>query len=165
MTVTDALLDSWTRQCQAQVNLLSQFAKEDMDAKPAEDAWTVSYHYAHLVNTRIYWLKIASGIEKWELPRLYFAVGEDWDWKRDPDEIRAALEASGRAVHDWVSGAIENGTQKAGNYDHPVFYLQHMIWHEGYHFGVLMQALRVVGKEPSDEWESAHVWDLWRQPD
>jgi len=30
-------------------------------------------------------------------------------------------------------------------YDHPLLYLQHMIWHEGYHHGQIKLALKVMG--------------------
>jgi uncharacterized damage-inducible protein DinB len=67
-------------------------------------------------------------------------------------------------VRDWVAEKIGAGSQKCGNYDHPVHYLQHMVWHEGWHAGLIVLALRLAGHEPSEETESALVWNQWRLP-
>jgi hypothetical protein len=37
-----------------------------------------------------------------------------------------------------------------------------MIWHEGWHVGLIFLALRLAGEEPKQEWEEANVWGEWR---
>lgn len=47
-------------------------------------------------------------------------------------------------------------------YDNPVLLLQHMIWHDGWHVGLIFLALRLNGQEPPEEWEEPNVWGQWR---
>ena len=83
----------------------------------------------------------------------------------DLNAIKAALEASGAAVR----AAVEEGLQTGGpmksenvTYDNPVLFLQHMVWHDGWHIGLIFLALRKNGQEPPEEWEEPNVWGLWR---
>lgn len=165
MTVTEALLDSWDRQCRMLDNLLGILTPDLLEAKPSDDGWTVAFHLAHIHGTRRYWQMHATGSESAVGPSLYTVQGDDYIPSHDLEAIRARLSESGALVRSWVAEQIELGSQQVGNYDHPVMYLQHMIWHEGWHYGLLMLALRLAGHEPSEEWECAHIWDLWRLPD
>jgi uncharacterized damage-inducible protein DinB len=164
MRPEDALLDSWTRQCRALDNLCRRFDGELLGAKPAEDGWTAAEHLCHTHGVRRYWLEKASG-RQWPLKSLFTERGGEYEPSADLAEIRRNLAESEAAVRDWVAEALASGETDAGHYDHPVLFLQHMIWHEGYHFGLLMLALRRAGAEPPEEWEDRNVWDLWRQPD
>lgn len=164
MTPTEALLESWDRQCKALANLLTLVTPELLDAKPSPDGWTIGYHLAHLHSTRRFWHMKATGREEPVGPSLYTVTGDDWIPSGDFDEIRVRLAESQELVRTWVAENIAAGTQQAGHYDHPVLYLEHMIWHEGWHFALIMLALRLAGHEPSEEWEDANVWDLWRLP-
>lgn len=160
------MLDSWTRQCKILENFTGILTPELLNAKPSDDGWTVAFHLAHIHGTRRYWHMNAAGLEEPVGPSLYtFTEGEDPVPSHDLEVIKARLAESGQLVHDWVSEKIESGAQQVGNYDHPVYYLQHMIWHEGWHFALLMLAIRLAGQEPTDEWECANVWDMWRLPD
>lgn len=165
MTPTEALLESWSRQCKMLANLIGLLTPELLDAKPSEDGWTIGFHLAHLHSTRRYWHMKAAQLEAPVGPSLYTVTGDDWIPSRDLDEIRARLSESEALVRSWVSEQIAAGTQQVGHYDHPVLYLQHMVWHEGWHYGLMMLALRLAGHEPTEEWECANVWDLWRLPD
>src|SRR5207237_8754316 len=80
----------------------------------------------------------------------------------DLDMIRKALDESARAVRDAIEKALKAGNQKAGAYDNALLFLQHMIWHEGWHVGLIFLGLRLAGQEPPEEWEEAHVWGEWR---
>ncbi|HVL39949.1 MAG TPA: DinB family protein [Fimbriimonadaceae bacterium] len=167
MTVEEALFSSWDRQCRVIDNLLGRFRPEDLHLKPDEDGWTIAFHLAHVHGVRRFWHMNAAGLEEPVGASLYAATGDDWaDWvpTYDLQTIRARLAESGALVRDWAREALAAGVTKAGNYDHPVLYLQHMIWHEGWHVGLIMLALRRGGQEPPEEWEDAHVWDLWRLP-
>ena len=77
-------------------------------------------------------------------------------------EIKNQLALSALAVRDATAEALARGTTKFGPYDHPVFFLQHMLWHEGYHFALISLALRNAGAEPSEDWEKTNVWGIWR---
>jgi len=37
------------------------------------------------------------------------------------------------------------------HYDHPILFLQHMIWHEGYHHGQIKLALKLMGHTLTDK--------------
>ncbi|MCW5937501.1 MAG: DinB family protein [Fimbriimonadaceae bacterium] len=165
MTPTEALLESWTRQSKILANITTLLTPELLEAKPSEDGWTVAFHLAHLHSTRRYWHMNAAGLEKPYGPSLYTVTGDEWIPSHDLDEIRERLAESEGLVHDWVATKIMEGAQQVGNYDHPVLYLQHMIWHEGWHCGLIFLALRLAGHEPTEEWECENVWDLWRLPD
>jgi uncharacterized damage-inducible protein DinB len=47
------------------------------------------------------------------------------------------------------------------HYDHPILFLQHMIWHEGYHHGQIKLALKVAGHPLSDDEAGPVTWDVW----
>ena len=136
-----------------------------MQAKPSVDGWTVAFHLCHIHETRTYWLFKAKGEKTPGLLDLYHQVGDEWAPSDNLKEIHSQLLASEAAVRDWIGEALAKGTTEIGQYDHPVLFLQHMIWHEGYHFGLLMLALRLAGAEPSEAWEEEHVWALWRGPE
>jgi uncharacterized damage-inducible protein DinB len=131
-----------------------------LQAKPSEDGWTLAFHLCHIHETRAYWLKHTSGADP-KLADLYHQEGEDWIPSNDLAHIRQQLKASERAVSDWLANSLGN-EGAAGPYDHPVFYLQHMMWHEGWHAGLLMLGLRLAGHEPSEEWEDPNLWGNWR---
>jgi uncharacterized damage-inducible protein DinB len=52
---------------------------------------------------------------------------------------------------------------KTITYDHPVMLLQHMLWHEGYHTGNIMLALKAIGQPLSESEGEALMWSLWRK--
>ncbi len=165
MTANEALLESWSRQCKMLENLIGIVTPDLLLAKPSEDGWTIAFHLAHLHSTRRYWHMKATNREEPVGPSLYTVTGDDWVPSMDLDEIKLRLKESETLVREWVATALDSGVTKAGNYDHPVLYLEHMIWHEGWHFALITLAIRLAGHEPSEEWEENHVWDLWRLPD
>lgn len=165
MNVTEALLESWNRQCKIINNLTTLVTPELLQAKPSEDGWTIAFHLCHLHSTRRYWHMKAAGLEEPVGPTLYTVTDDDWIASDDIDEIRTRLAESERLVHDWTRDQIAAGSPPIGHYDHPVLYLQHMVWHEGWHAGLIMLALRLAGHEPTEETECQLIWDVWRQPD
>ena len=71
-----------------------------------------------------------------------------------------------RAVQASTQGRIEASNQSPSQ--HPgctntaVLFLQHMVWHDGWHVGLIFLALRLNGQEPPEEWEEPNVWGQWR---
>jgi uncharacterized damage-inducible protein DinB len=53
-----------------------------------------------------------------------------------------------------------NGTSV--DYDHPVLLLQHLLWHEGYHVGQVMLALKAMGCPMADQEAEPLIWNVWR---
>lgn len=58
--------------------------------------------------------------------------------------------------------ALGKGVTQFGWYDNPVLFIQHMVWHEGWHIGLIFLALRLAGQEIPEEWEETKVWGEWR---
>lgn len=164
MTVHEALLLSWQRQSQCLRNLMTLMTPELMDAKASEEGWSIAFHLCHIHEVRCDWLGNVVGTPNAGIDSLYYQVDGKWAWSKDITEIGRLLDVSEKAVAEWVSANLELGGP-VGNYEHPVMYLQHMIWHEGYHFGLLVLALRLAGVDPTDEWEENNVWSNWRESD
>ncbi|HZH98034.1 MAG TPA: DinB family protein [Fimbriimonadaceae bacterium] len=162
----EVLLESWDRQCHILDNLF-EIIPDDLKAKkPSEDGMPIYEQFAHIHNTRRFWLSRTSPAHLEGYGRSYVQVGEeDWEPVQDLGELRELLRHSAKAVRDATEAAVLAGQTTFGGYDHPVLFLQHMLWHEGYHFALIVLAQRLAGAEPSEEWEDTNVWGLWRVED
>lgn len=164
-SVLEALLDSFQRNNTILLNLLWALPEGGMDARALEGSLSVGEQFAHIQNTRLFWLEQVAP-EFWEgQTQLFSKDGDDWIAERHPQRIEEALRASAQAVCDAMKGRLETGQPMKGehaSYDHPVLFLQHMLWHEGYHFGQIKLALKAAGHVWSDEQEEKVVWSLWR---
>ncbi|CAN5640324.1 hypothetical protein BH11ARM2_BH11ARM2_25210 [soil metagenome] len=160
MDLTAALLDSWDRQCRIVDSVASLVDEDTRHALPSPDGWPLDHQLAHIQKVRHYWL---SQVAPERTANMDDAYSGTWDTPiQDLDKIKSLLKESAVAVREAVQELLENGTGAVGGYDHPVLFLQHMVWHEGWHVGLLFLGLRLAGKEPSEEWEEAHVWGEWR---
>lgn len=77
--------------------------------------------------------------------------------------MAAMLNESARAVCEAVKNRIETGQEMKEHYDHPILFLQHMVWHEGYHHGQIKLALKAAGKPLDDEEIGPVTWDVWME--
>jgi uncharacterized damage-inducible protein DinB len=159
----DVLLDSWDRQAKILDNLFELVTDDNKAQKPSEDGMPIYEQFAHIHNTRRFWLSKTAPEHLADHGRSYTQVAED-DWRpiEDLAELRGLLRKSAKSVRNATEGAVKEGKEKFGGYDHPVYFLQHMLWHEGYHFALIMLALRLAGTDPGEEWEEPNVWGLWR---
>jgi uncharacterized damage-inducible protein DinB len=87
--------------------------------------------------------------------------GEEWRDERDPERMAHELNDSAQAVRDAVKGRMETARGMELHYDHPILFLQHMIWHEGYHHGQIKLALKVTGLPITDEVAGPLTWGVW----
>jgi uncharacterized damage-inducible protein DinB len=71
------------------------------------------------------------------------------------------LNESAKAVCNAVKRRAESGREMNLHYDHPILFLQHMIWHEGYHHGQIKLVLKLTGQPMSDEQAGPLTWDIW----
>ncbi len=157
--ITNMLLDSWDRQCQILESVASLVTEENRHFRPAASSWTIDRQLAHVHNTRTYFLSQVAPDLSAELKEI---ADED---EVTLDQILAALSASRTAIRSAVSAGLEAGGPLSGGYvvyDNPILLLQHMIWHEGWHTGLIFLALRLNGQEPPEEWEEPNVWGKWR---
>ncbi len=163
MDVTEALLDSWDRQCKIVEAVASRIDESNRHAKPSEDGWPLDYQLAHIHNVRRFWLSQVAPERSADLVR---ALTDDDKPLADLEAIKGHLVQSGRAVGEAMREALSKGcspmVSEHVTYDNPVLFLQHMVWHEGWHVGLIFLGLRLAGQEPSEEWEEPHVWSQWR---
>lgn len=158
----DVLLESWDRQCQIVDNMSRLIDESNRKIRPAAESWPLDFHLAHIHEVRYGWLGQVSPEHQAKLGDVILQEGDRWQAIDSLDEIREQLRISGLAVREAVEQLVSNGVGPIGGYDHPIFFLQHMVWHEGWHVGMLMLGLRVAGQEPPDAWEEEKIWGLWR---
>ena len=93
--------------------------------------------------------------------RLLDALLDSWDRNNAIVRMAAMLTDSARTVRDAVQSKLESGQEMNLHYDHPVLFLQHLIWHEGYHHGQIKLALKRAGRPFDDEEIGPLTWDVW----
>jgi hypothetical protein len=86
---------------------------------------------------------------------------QEWMDEVDPDRIAAMLNVSAKSVRDAVMGRLESGRDMDLHFDHPILFLQQMIWHEGYHHGQIKLALKLAGRPISDKEAGPVTWQVW----
>jgi len=162
MDVREALLESWDRQAAIVNTIASLVQPTHLNFRPAPSETTVAFHLCHIHEVRYFWLNKVSPEHAKDLGDVFVQVDDDWEPITDLTVIREQLALSGRKVGEAVRELLARDVQSVGGYDHPALFLQHMVWHDGWHVGIIMLALRVGGFEPSEEWEEEHIWGQWR---
>lgn len=150
-----ALLDSWDRNNIILVNLLRAVPEGGLEARAMVGSPTVAEMFMHMHYVRLIFLSEDAPEFAGELPQ-----GE-WRSERDRDRMAAMLNESARRVREAVKNRIETGQPMKEHYDHPILYLQHMVWHEGYHHGQIKLALKAAGRPFEDEEIGPVTWDVW----
>jgi uncharacterized damage-inducible protein DinB len=151
----EALLDSWDRNNTILVNLLHAVPEGGLEARAMEGSPSVAEMFTHMHYVRLIFLSE-------DVPELASPLPEqEWREERDPDRIAAMLNESARAVREAVKDRVETGREMKEHYDHPILFLQHMVWHEGYHHGQIKLALKAAGKPMDDEEIGPVTWDVW----
>jgi uncharacterized damage-inducible protein DinB len=161
MQLADALLASWDKQAEIIDRIAARADEALLDAKATADGWTVAFHLCHIHETRYYWLGQVGKARAESLGDVFTEQDGEWIPSRDVGHIRAQLAASAKAVRDATADLIAADAEPAGPYFHAVHFLGHMVWHEGWHAGLILTAFRQAGRE-DEEWENENVWGLWR---
>ena len=156
MELLDALLDSWDRNNKILLGLLSVVPDDAFEARALDDTMTI-----HRMFTHIHYCRAIFTFEN--APEI---VPTRPSWKEitaesDRARIAAMLNESAQQVREAVRTRIESGRQFDDAYDHPLLFIQHMIWHEGYHHGQIKLALKRVGRLPDDKTMGPVSWDFW----
>jgi uncharacterized damage-inducible protein DinB len=151
----NVLLDSWDRNNTILINLLNAVPKDAWGIRPMESSPSVAELFSHIHYVRLILIEE-------DVPELSVGVPKE-EWVAEPDRERMSqlLTVSARAVHDAVQSSVESRRDMALHYDHPILFLQHMIWHEGYHHGQIKLALKLAGHPISDEVAGPISWSLW----
>lgn len=151
----EAILDSWDRNNRIAVNLLRAVPAEGLDARVMPASPSVAEMFAHIIYVRLVF--IVEAAPEWAGP----VAPESWISERDPQRLAAGLDSSARAVRDVVEDYLRSGKEMQEHYDHPLLFLEHMIWHEGYHHGQIKLALKAAGLTLEDEQIGPVTWALW----
>lgn len=164
MDVTEALLDSWNRQCRIVEAVSTLIDDSNRHVKPSEDGSALDAQLAHMHHVRKFFLSQVAPERAATLGKLY--ADDEGTPIADLNEIKSQLNASGIAVREAVRAGLEKGCGPMASehvtYDNPILLLQHMVWHDGWHVGLIFLALRLNGQEPPEEWEEPNVWGQWR---
>ncbi|SRR5579871_6695886 len=151
------VLDSWDRNNRILVNLLNALPEVGLTARALPDSPTVAQMFTHMHYVRLVFL--SEDAPEFALP----VPTQEWRNEADAATIAAGLNESARAVRDAVESKIRSGGQMKEHYDHPLLFMQHMIWHEGYHHGQIKLALKAAGEGFDDETIGPLTWDLWME--
>ena len=155
LPLLDALLDSWNRNNRILVNLLRAIPEDALDLRPVSTSPSILGLFAHMHYCRLIFLKE-------DVPELARPMPDgEWRAERDREVVVARLNDSAAAMRDAVVARLASGKPMDTHYDHPILFLQHMIWHEGYHHGQIKLTLKLAGQPFDDEDIGLVTWDVW----
>lgn len=151
----DALLDSWDRNNTILIKLLRVIPDGAFDTRVMADSPSVGETFGHLHYVRLV-------LVEENVPEIAVDVPRDeWAVERDVDRMAGMLRDSAKAVGDAVRSRLQSGQPMNLHYDHPILFLQHLIWHEGYHHGQIKLALKMAGRPLTDDIAGPASWDVW----
>ena len=155
LALLEPLLNSWDRNNAILLNLLRAIPTGGLEARAAPDSPSVAQMFTHIHFVRLVFVledapEFASGLPE-----------EEWADERDVTQIASMLEESAQTVRDAVKGRLEMNQSMNLHCDHPILFLQHMIWHEGYHHGQIKLALKLAGSQIPDDAIGAGTWGVW----
>jgi uncharacterized damage-inducible protein DinB len=154
-SVLEAVLDSWGRNNAILVNLLRAVPEGGLGVRATGDSPTVAQLFTHVHSVRLVFVSEDAPEFGTEVPE------EEWRDESDRDRIAQMLGESARVVRDAVKGRLEAGRDLDVHYDHPLLFLQHLIWHEGYHHGQIKLALKIAGRALPDREIGRGTWGVW----
>ena len=160
-SLKSVLLESWDRQATIINNLADLIQPDQMNFVVTPGEWPIGEHLCHIHGTRRFWMRDMNPEYLNGLERLVVEKDGEWVPISDLALIREQLKDSAVKIREIMDDLLDHPT-KVGSYDHPVYFLQHMIWHEGWHTSSILSALRVNGQEPDESWEEPNIWGLWR---
>jgi uncharacterized damage-inducible protein DinB len=154
-----AVLDSWDRNNRILVNLVRLVPEGGLEARAMEGSPSVAQMLNHIHHVRLAFLEEDAPEFARKLPEKESA--EEWAAEVDRERLALMLNESAQAVREAVQNKIATGGEMKQHYDHPVLFLQHMIWHEGYHHGQIKLALKLAGKAIGNEQAGPGTWRVW----
>jgi len=162
--ILDAVFDSWDRNNRILVNLLRAIPEGGFEATAVPGSKSVAEMFLHMNYVRLIFLvEDAPEFALTPPPREWLRNSRQQIGTGPVDTARLAADfnLSAIAVRDAVKGRIDTGRPMDLHYDHPLLFLEHMIWHEGYHHGQIKLALKAAGQPFDDEQIGAITWDVW----
>src|ERR1700753_2992553 len=125
----EAVLDSWDRNNAILVGLLRVLPAGALAVRAREGSPSAGQMFHHMHFVRLVFLEEDAPEFAKPLPAT------EWNGGDDAGRLERMLLESAAAVREAVRAKIESGGAMAMHYDHPLLFLQHMMWHEGYHQG------------------------------
>ena len=151
----ETLLDSWDRNNQILINLLRALPAGALQVRAMQTSPSIAEQFNHLHFVRLVFL--TEDAPEFALP----LPSSEWLPDGDAERIAQSLNDSAAAVRRAVEARIRTGQPTNTNYDHPLLFLQHMIFHEGYHHGQIKLALKLAGHELDDRQIGPLTWGLF----
>jgi len=150
--VEDPLIETWQIHNRINLYLLAAIPDEALSAALNAKSRSVWALFAHIHNVRLMWLKPAA-------PDLLPTV-EKLETKEPGDkaQLRAALEASGRAVEELLRRGVAAGGKIKGFKPHATAFLGYLIAHESHHRGQVGWTLKHTG-HPLDQKTAYGLWE------
>jgi uncharacterized damage-inducible protein DinB len=150
----DQIIETWNIHNRINFYLLEALAPEVLGVVSPLKGRTVFQLFAHMHNVRLMWLK-ASAPELLEgqegLEKLEGNSGTH-------DQLRAALEASGRAVEALLRNSFAEGGRVKGFKPHAVGFFSYLVSHESHHRGQMTITLKALG-HPLDNKTDFGMWE------
>ena len=156
-SLLEALLDSWDRNNTILLNLLRALPEGGLDARVMAGSPSVAELFTHIHYVRLVFLSEDAPEFARDVPK----PKEEWVDERDPERLAEMLNQSAKAVRDAVKSRVEAAQDMNLHYDHPILFLQYMIWHEGYHHGQIKLALKATGRALADQEAGPVTWGVW----
>ena len=151
----NVLLDSWDRNNTVLINLLRVLPEGGLEARAMAGSPSVAEMFTHIHHVRLVFVSEDAPEFATTMP------AEEWNPERDAARIAQMLNQSAKTVRDAVKGRVEANQDMDLHYDHPILFLQHMIWHEGYHHGQIKLALKVAGTPLRNVEAGPITWRVW----
>jgi uncharacterized damage-inducible protein DinB len=156
-SLLEVLLNSWDRNNTILVNLLRAIPEGGLEVRAMEGSPSVAELFTHIHYVRLVFVSE-------DAPEFAGKVPEkEWAPESDRNRMAGMLKESARTVRDAVMGRIQAGREMDLHYDHPILFLQHMIWHEGYHHGQIKLALKMAGRAIGNKEIGPLTWRVWMQ--
>jgi len=154
-SLLETLLDSWDRNNLILLKLLRIVPEGGLEARLMPDSPSVAELFAHMSYVRLAFVyENAPELARGPLP-------DEYAKELNRDHIAQSLNESAKAVRDAVRNRVESGQPLHLHYDHPIHFLQHMIWHEGYHHGQIKLTLKATGRPITDREAGRLTWGVW----
>ena len=154
-SLIQAVLDSWDRNNTILVNLLLAIPQDALGIRAMEGSPSVAEMFTHVHYVRLVFISE-------DAPEFAVVVpGKEWTTEQNPRRIAQLLNESAQAVREVVQKKLQVDGAMAIHYDHPILFLQHMIWHEGYHHGQIKIALKQAGHPISNDDAGPITWRVW----
>lgn len=148
----EVILDSWDRNNRILVNLLHALPPGTLPLRAMESSPSIAEMFTHIHFVRLVFLTE-------DVPDLARPLPpHEWVDETDPGRIAAQLNDSAEAVRNAVANRIRSSRAMDTHYDHPLLFLQHMIFHEGYHHGQIKLTLKLAGHTLQDKVVGPLTW-------